>query len=180
MIKKILLLIAIGCGIPFVVLVLSMIFYSFFPGAWQDIDEAEKNFQKHKVLFILVKDFLVASEYRNVHILRSQERGTMSVNIPGNNAVHIDNEDVAEAVYLLLHRHGYSSISKKGNYIDFVRVQTYNTIYYGIVYSSDGSVPDDSAVQFLTSIEPLTEKGWYYYEARYNEYRQLRRNEQYN
>lgn len=41
----------------------------------------------------------------------------------------------------------------------------------GVAFSLDGSVPDESAITFLTKIEPLEDEGWYYYESDYNEWK---------
>ena len=163
--------------VGFITISLLTLFISSCSSAWRDIDEAEKNFQKHKDLFLTLRDFLIESEYNDISITPSMEKGEMFVNIAGNSYVPIDSDEFICAANLLLNKHGYSSISKTDSYVEFGRTQTYDTIYYGIAYSADGQVPDDSVIQFLTSIESLTEDGWYHYEARYNEYRQRDRSE---
>jgi hypothetical protein len=134
----------------------------------QDINETARDLDENIEVFLLVKDYLAAAEYRRIIISHVWEAGTMSVSNTG--IIQVDSKEVAEAMRTL-YRYGYSSISRNDNIIEFGRAQTFDTTYFGIVYSINREIPDDSSLQFLTSIEPLSEDGWFYYEARYNEWR---------
>ncbi|MDR2599663.1 MAG: hypothetical protein LBC73_05250 [Oscillospiraceae bacterium] len=57
--------------------------------------------------------------------------------------------------------------------IVFLRWSTRNQAR-GIVYSIDGSIPDESMFECLIHIEPMSEDRWYFYISDYKEW--MRRN----
>ena len=150
------------------VVILSLFVTSCSPK--RGLGNAKKDLQSNLELFVITRDFLVEEEYDYISI-RFRGEGTMFVNKTDTPYVPIDNDEVIEALDLLRQR-GFEHTLKYKDSVQFYR-RSHSEIYYGIVYSMDGQAPDDTVVQFLTKIEPLTEEGWYYFEGDYNRYRVL-------
>ncbi len=74
---------------------------------------------------------------------------------------------VLNEVEYLFDKHGYKEIRKEGATVRFVRWTYIGGFEAGICYAPD-SRPQ---IEFLTATKPLSVKGWYYYEADYNEWR---------
>ena len=151
---------------------------------WQGMKQMEKDFQQNEELITSVKNYLAESEYNYISITDSMARGQMFVNIAGQSYAKIDNEEIIDAIRQLK-KHGYSSISKRANVISFVRWTGFD-VSKGVAYSVDGveqnygidpkihpygSPEMPVAITFLTKLEPMSEDGWYYYEADYNKWR---------
>jgi hypothetical protein len=83
--------------------------------------------------------------------------------------VLINDKDVVGALNVLF-KQKYHIIGKSGNGISFLRWSNLDA-GRGIVYSLDGSAPDESSLPFLTEIKPLSEEGWYFYVEDFNEWR---------
>jgi len=165
----------IVCCVGFVLMVTFPVgyFFSIMASPWQGIRQMEEDYNKNKECIILVKDYLIQSEFSSVSISGYTGNKTMFVNCGD---VLIDSAKIEEAIEQLFSR-GYSSVKKSGNGISFARWSG-KDVSKGVVYSIDGCVPDKStfdgyssneaAFDFLTKIEPLAEDGWYYYEEDYN------------
>ena len=162
----------IGCGSFVIIVYVCLIVGSHFlstPG--RGIKNAERDIQENKELFNIVMNFLAELESDSVYIPYYESARMMSVG--GHGDVSIEDERVVEAI-LQLRKRGYDNVAKEGLCIDFSR-GSFVEFYYGIAYSIDGHVPDESSIQFLTMIEPLSENGWYYYEEDYNKWREFRK-----
>ena len=88
----------------------------------------------------------------------------MSVRVEGSGIQHIPitDENVVNAIESLRER-GYGIISKGGNTITFLRWSTIGR-GRGILYSIDGSRPNEAIFTFFTILEPLSKDGWFFYE----------------
>ena len=84
--------------------------------------------------------------------------------------VEVHDSRVADAIDTLF-KNGFSVLAKDGNIIHFQRSTILNDFGSGIAYSIDGHVPNESSLQFLTKLEPITEPNLYYYEEDFNEYK---------
>lgn len=144
--------------LPF--LLLGIIFNPAAPGQ----DKMEKEFQKDVESFIIVRDYITASEYSHIVIRGVSEPDVMITSIDGR--VKIENQEVVEAVRTL-DSCGYSYISGGSNFITFLRWNT-ESASRGIIYMTDGSFPKEAPVTYITKVVPLSKEGWYYYEENYN------------
>lgn len=131
-------------------------------------DATEKDFLKNRANITAVTSYLAESKYDYVYIDNSIQSGVMYANTYGE--VTADDSRVVDAIDTLF-KTGYSVIAKGGNTIHFQRSTRLNDFGSGIAYSIDGHVPNESPLQFLTKLEPLTEPGWYYYEEDFIEYK---------
>jgi hypothetical protein len=131
-------------------------------------DATEKDFLKNHVNIMVVTSYLADSDYGNVYINNNMNSGVMYSNIYGD--VAVDDSRVVDAIDTLF-KNGFSVIAKDTNVIHFLRSTRLNDFGSGIAYSIDGHVPNESPLQFLTMLEPLTEPSWYYYEEDFIEYK---------
>jgi len=166
---KVLFIIAVGFIAFIIIIFIALIVMSrFFSTPGRSMRNAEKDLQRNNELFDIVKDYISGSEYDYIYISSNMRLGVMSAGEQGR--VLINTEEVADAI-MTLRKRGFHSIVKSNSCIKFHRQAFLREISYGIVYSIDGHIPDESAFTFLTKIEPLSEDGWYYYEEDYNEFR---------
>ena len=136
---------------------------------WQGMREMERDFDRNKETIITARDYLANLEYDFLRYPTfSGETGKMSTETRGDYFL-IEDEHTRNALDVLI-RHGYQIIRKEGNFIVFLRWRNKDN-GRGIVYSINGVPPDESVLQFLTRLEPLSEEGWYYYEEDFNEFR---------
>ena len=133
------------------VIILSLFTTSCSPG--RGLNNAKKDLQVNFEQFIIARDYLVEAEYEYISI-RFGGAGTMFVNQIDKPYVYIDNDEVVEALNLL-REVGFEHTFKYKDSVQFYR-RSYSEIYYGIVYSVEEETPDDSVVQFLTKIEPIS------------------------
>ena len=119
-------------------------------------EEMEKFFNKDRELLEMVVCYL-------------EKSGCDSVYIHKNMIVDgIEDETVVKAIDQLFKR-GYKGVTKDGNTISFLRWTRLMDFGSGIAYSINEV--DDPVLQYLTKLDPLSEKRWYYYEEDYNESR---------
>ena len=118
-------------------------------------DNAEKYFKKDKDDIILVTDYLVNSN-------------SSSISINDTDIITIKDEKVKEA-FNRLFKKKYSAIDKNNNAIEFTIWTRFNNFGSGIVYSINNE--EEPTIEYLTKLVPLSEDGWYYYEADYNLWR---------
>ena len=132
--------------------------------------KAERTFEQDKTDILLITEYLINSDYAEIFINKAriaQQTGTMFTGIETRD-VKIEDEAVVNAIDWLGKR-GYSIMDKTENTIYFQRWTRFKDFGSGIAYSINGK--DEPELQFLTKLEPLSEDGWYYYEADYNEWR---------
>lgn len=133
-----------------------------------DKERMEKCFQQDKDNLSIIVDYLSDLEYSFVSIDESYlEKGVMFTGAY-TRLQKIDDETVLEALNSLLNSGRYETIGKNFNTVFFQK--------WSFIEKDRGiAVPinqnDKPLVEFLVHSEPLSEKGWYYYEADYEEYR---------
>jgi len=127
-------------------------------------DKAERFFQRDKADLVLVADYFADRDYPVVRITSAD--GLVFAGYP----MEIEDQVVRSAIERLFNKRGYKSIDKIGNTIIFHKWTRLMDFGSGITYSMNGE--DAPVLQFLTKLEPLSEKGWYYYEEDYNEWRE--------
>ena len=133
-------------------------------------DATEKDFMKNKDNIMIVTDYLANLKYNHISIKTTDKSGIMFAGLE-NGMTAIDDSKVISAVNKLFKKR-YSVIIKDENTIHFLRSTRFREFSSGIAYSINGTEPQ---LQFLTKLEPLSEKNWYYYEEDFNEWK--RRNE---
>ncbi len=115
-----------------------------------------------------VANFLIDSGHTEVNISSSYLSNKMFVGMEIGD-VEIEDEAATEAIHYLLEIQGYDYIKRKDNTIFFQEWSALRDNSRGIAYSINRE--DKPEIQFLTRLEPLDNKGWYYYEVDYNEWR---------
>jgi hypothetical protein len=169
--KKPILIIGIIAVITLTVLIPYLLFFYWMAPPWQELHRTETDFRRNKELIVIVRDYLITSNYDSITIHSVKEPETMFVMELGS--VPISDSKVIDTVALLFNN-GYQSITKKENAIVFLR-WTGRDGGRGVVYSIDGQLPNESALPFLVRIEPLSIEGWYYYEEDFNEWKRRNR-----
>ena len=145
----------------------------------------ERQFQINKDELIIVRDFIASSEFESISIQRPPADPRvrifrrpvfdgpfeMSAGL-GYGRIPIENKEVLEALHSLFHR-GFPMVSGGGGdgNIVFLRWRFFSE-GRGIVYSLDGSTPEESrGLTYLVEIEPMSEEGWYFYVDNFNVWR---------
>ena len=80
----------------------------------------------------------------------------------------IEDEAVIKSLNRIFGKRGYRVIGKNDNTI-FFQEWAFLEKNRGIAYSINGE--DKPVVEFLIKLEALSEDGWFYYEANYEEFR---------
>ena len=157
------------------IVTLIIIFGVLFGLSWWAIDastppnknKAESIFNENRELLGRIITYFENSEHTNIHIDDSMQSGRMSIN---GAVIKIENETIISALDYLFIKQGFDEIVKYDNTIYFQRWTRYSGSFSsGITYSTNEKT--QPTIQYLTKLEPLSEKGWYYYEADYNEWR---------
>jgi hypothetical protein len=145
-------------------------YYTTFLTSEKCGETIEKEFRENYDLFNSVMDHIKEVEYRSVLLVFEMKRsGSFMKSISDSGHLLISDRQVSDAVGALRKR-GYSSAKKMENCISFVRWSG-KDVGKGIAFSVDGSVPSESAISFLTKTKPMTDDGWFYYEADFNKWR---------
>ena len=134
-------------------------------------EKMERIFNRDQDDLFTIKDYFVESEYSELRIdISSYTKHPDMINAGREiGDVEIEDAEVLDAIKRLFEQHGYESISKDGNTIEFHEWSALLDNSRGIAYSINGI--DEPEITFGTKLEPLDEEGWYYYEADYNEWR---------
>ena len=126
------------------------------------IDYMERQLQRNKEELVMVVDFITALDFEMVSIQRPFEARVSDMFVGSRyGRIPIDDERYLVVIQNLFNR-GFRVISKDEKAVSFLRWSTRNH-GRGIVYSLDGTTPDEESLTFLTEIEPLTEDRWYFY-----------------
>lgn len=126
-------------------------------------------FNRDKEELSTVVNFLIDTGYTEINISSSFDTSNkMYAGLEIGN-VEIEDKSATEAIHYLLAKQGYDYIKRNDNTIFFQEWSALRDNSRGIAYSINGE--DKPEIQFLTKIEPLDKKGWYYYEVDYNEWR---------
>ena len=154
-----------------------------FGGAFSpriDYERMEKIFIEDYGLLKTVADYFADSEQASAFIRLEMDMEDFDIN----------DDNVALALNALRGR-GYSALHRVDNIIRFLRSSRGRHFGNGIVYSIDGvepnygvnprdplygSVESPTQIMYLTKLEPLSEPGWYYYEADFRVWRSRYRN----
>lgn len=134
---------------------------------------AERDLKKNKEKFLSVVSYLQDLPYDS--ILINEGFGKNKLSFYGSNngqmgsTFEIYDKNALSDIYYIAIDCKYSVINKENNVISFQRFSTLDA-GKGIAYSIDRHIPDQNSIQFLTKIERLSEEGWYYYEADFNEW----------
>ena len=134
-------------------------------------EKMERIFNRDQDDLFTIKDYFVESEYSELRIdISSYTKHPDMINAGREiGDVEIEDAEVLDAIKRLFEQHGYESISKDGNTIEFHEWSALLDNSRGIAYSINGI--DEPDITFGTKLEPLDEEGWYYYEVDYNEWR---------
>lgn len=129
--------------------------------------KAQKLFDDFSGDFILVSNCLMALEYDYIDIESAEEFTIREENFM-RESVRINDEDFSKAIESLFSAK-IKKIYKQNDEIIFLRWTRFNDFGAGIVFSN--GIEEDFSIEYLTKIEQLSNKGWYYYEEDYNEWR---------
>ena len=133
-----------------------------------DQDAMEKIFKRDNSDIVLITDFLLDADYPLISIRGSDFKGGMMFTGANTRNVKIEDDAVVKALNRLFQKQGYREIGKNDNTIYFQKWAMFEE-NRGIAYSVHKE--DKPAIEFLTELERLSENGWYYYKADYNEWR---------
>ena len=116
-----------------------------------------------------VAQYLKEYPYPDI-LIDEEEQADGAMNLLLSQIVAIDNDEVVKAIDRLF-AYGFTRISKdeEDNCIEFLKHTAFSDRSAGLAYSVDGE--NAPILQYLTKLEPLSQEGWYYYEADYNEWR---------
>ncbi len=124
----------------------------------------EDRFQHSKEDILLVTEYLAHCGYENFYI-----RADGKTALADLTDIAITDTDVMSAVEHL-EKEGFYSFDKHGNTVEFLMWKGFIVdIGCGILYSINGR--DEPAAPYMTKIEPLSERGWYYYVSDFNQWR---------
>ena len=133
-----------------------------------DKEKTEEYLQSDKDDLIIVVDFLNNLDYSFVHIDESNlENGTMFTGAYTREQ-KIENKTVLKALKKLLNSKNYEKIGKSDNTVYF-RKWSFLQQERGIAFNTNEE--NSLSVEYLIKSEPLSEPGWYFYEADYEEHR---------
>jgi hypothetical protein len=150
----------------FIIVIFGRMFIIFLLSLWSVFTPGkgtlERDLQKNEEAILLVKDYLVEADYSIMRIYKFDEPG-MILEYSGFTRVPIDNAEVVEAMNELF-KYGFEVISKSGNHILLQRWSRFSGTAGGIMYSTDGSVPEKNMFPYVTRLVSMSKEGWYYYE----------------
>lgn len=130
-----------------------------------DAVSAQDCFDCNQDRIALVTDYLLSLKHPDVWI--NDANGTYFSDFEWHS---IEDRTVRETIEALWES-GISDIRKntKANSISFEIWRSFQEVDCGVAFSVDGI--HAPSVEFMTQVEPLTERGWYYYVADYNQWR---------
>ena len=131
----------------------------------------EKYFQQDKDNLSVIVDYLSNLEYAYVSIDKFSVENRVMFTGANTRYQEIDNKTVLESLKKLLNNGKYNVVGKNGNTV-FFQKWSFLEKDRGIAVSVNKE--DLPLVEFLINSEHLSEIGWYYYEADYEEYRNRR------
>lgn len=133
-----------------------------------DKDKMENYLQRDRKDLITVADYFSKLEYNLINVDRSNVENGIIFTGAKTGYQKIDDTEVLYSLRKLLTNRNYVMIGKDNNTV-FFKKWNYFEKDRGVAFSiNKETVP---SVEFLVKYEPLSEDGWYYYEADYEEYR---------
>lgn len=136
--------------------------------AQPDRDKMGKYLERDKADFAIIIEYFVNSDYSYINIDKSDLKKGVMFTGANTRDEEIEDEAVIKSLNRLLGKRGYRVIGRNDNTI-FFQKWAFLEKDCGIAYSINGE--DKPIVEFLIKLEELSEDGWYYYEADYEEYR---------
>lgn len=133
-----------------------------------DKEKMEQHFQRDKETLTVVVDYLNDLDYPFVSISKSNIKTGEMFTGAYTEYQKIDDEAIVKAMKKLLNIGKYSVIGKSNNTVYFQKWSFIQKERGIAVALNKDSRP---VVEFLIKSESLSEPGWYYYEADYEEYR---------
>jgi len=124
---------------------------------------AEREFEANREAILTVRDYFASLEFNSLsyHSLWEEE----GIFVFGGNSKYIPIEDESARLAMdLLIASGYISKTKRNGLISFMRWRD-GVILSGMVYSTDRHHPHRGIIEHLINVEPMSEDGWFYFEA---------------
>lgn len=134
------------------------------------VDEIQTFFQENYEDIQLITDWLLNSGYKDVYFREEYLRdGKVWADF---SVIPLDSE-ILSCAKRLYSKNGFHGISKysPGNRIEFRIWADLFEACCGIVYAEDPT--SAYSVQYVLSVEPLSEENWYYFYSDYNKWRVL-------
>jgi len=128
----------------------------------------ERYFQRDEKHLKIVANYLENLDYLFIRIDKSNMKDGVMFTGANTRYQEIKDETVLKSLKVLLSVKGYIVIGKNQNTVFFRKWQFLGKDR-GIALAFE---KEKLTVEFLVKTEPLSENGWYYYEADYEEYRQ--------
>lgn len=133
-----------------------------------DKEKMEKCFQQDKDDLTVIANYFISLDYSYVSVDKSSiENGVMFTGA-STRYQKIDDKTALESLNRILSNRKYIVVGKSNNTVFFEKWRFLEKDR-GIAVSVNKE--DSPLVEFLIKSEPLSEIGWYYYEADYEEYR---------
>ena len=133
-----------------------------------DKEKTEKCFQKDKDNLSIVADYLSSLDYSYISIDKDNIKDGVMFTGADTRYQDIDDKVVVEALRVLLNDRDYIVVGKNEETVFFEKWRFLEKDR-GIAVTVD--TEDAPEVEFIVRYEALSETGWYYYEADYEEYR---------
>lgn len=153
--------------VTFVVSIVWLLTFSLIP---PDKEKMEKCFQQDKGDLIVISDYLGDLDYSYISIDKSDIKNGVMFTGANTRYQKIDDNTVVESLNRMLNNRKYILIGKNDNTVFFQKWRFLEKDR-GIAVSVNKEEPP--LVEFLIKSETLSEIGWHYYEADYEEYRKM-------
>ena len=178
-IKKFLypLLIFITCFVILILLLLVLL--DFISPTPPTLNQMTEYFNADREKIQIIIDYFIENDFDWISIGRNDVRNIGSTSFGILNGIEIgnivvENEEVVKSI-LFLFQQGYQRLDKSRGTIRFQRWSTLDA-GSGMVYSINGTTPNENIFPFLIKLEPLNENRWYFYIDDFNEWRIRNRN----
>ena len=133
-----------------------------------DLDEIEAYLERDKADFAIITEYFIGSGYSYINIDKSDFKKGVMFTGANTGDKEIEDEAVTKALKRLFEKREYRVIGRNDNTV-FFQKWAFLEKECGIAYSINGE--DKPVVEFLVKLEVLSEDGWFYYEADYEEFR---------
>ena len=133
-----------------------------------DKEKMDSYFERDKSDFAIITEYFINSGYSYINIDKSNIKKSTMFTGANTYDKRIEDDAVIKSLNRLFEKQGYHVIGRNDNTV-FFQKWSFLEKDRGIAYSINGK--DKPVVEFLIKLETLSENGWYYYEADYNEYR---------
>ena len=136
-----------------------------------DVEKTEEYFQQDKDDLSVIADYLSKLDYSLVSIDKTCLKKGIMFTGAYTRYQKIDDETVLEALKNILYNRKYKEVGKSSNTVYF-RKWVFLEQNRGIAVPVNKETAP--SLQYLIESKELSENGWYYYEANYEEYRNRR------